>query len=431
MAALSADDKTPEEALAHWMIVLTWPMWLLGALYHVYPMLAWTLAIWGFARRMGFTAEEPRSMRRVPAGVWVWLAGSVMMVLALVAGHLGNGYSLLEMIKSLFGWAKGWALFALLPFAGASLRIRPHVLYRATNILSAQTLAVIPFFVLASLSGLPPVLYTSPLYYLGGASHTFFQVGTHWLDPGSPDIRFRFFAPWGPAAALVAQIALVFALFDRDWRWRTAGVVSSVLICYLAKSRLSVVAIPVILVAIPLMSQIYRPVVIGAAGIASVSAAFLFVTLQSLIAQGVDTFRNARADSSRVRETLQRIAIHRWANEAPVFGHGMVGRGSHLVEFMPIGSHHTWNGLLFIKGGVGFLSLAVPMAWTFVELVIKAQRDPVARAALGVLIVLFINSFGENLEILSYLVWPGLLLLGIAFNRRYVGIWSPTLGSQR
>ena len=431
MAASTANDKTPEEALAHWMIVLTWPMWLLGALYHVYPILAWVFAIWGMARRLGYTAEEPREIRPVPLGVWVWLAGTTMMVMALVVGHLGNGYGVAEMVKSLLGWAKGWALFALLPFAGSSLRIRPYVLIRSVNILSVHTLAITPVLMAGALVGLPSVLYMSPLYYLGGASHPFFQVGTHWVDPGSPDIRFRFYAPWGPAAAFVAQMALVFALHDRDWRYRAAGVVSAIVVCYLAKSRLSAVAIPLILVVMPLVSQIYKPAVVGVAGLASVGGAFLFAAVQSLISQGVDTFRNARADSSRVRETLQRIALHRWENEAAVFGHGMVERGPHLVEFMPIGSHHTWNGLLFIKGAVGALGLAVPLGWSFVEMLIKAQRDPIARVALGVVIVLFINSFAENIEILVYLIWPALLLLGIAFNRRRVGIWSQTLGTPR
>ena len=413
------------------MIVSTWPLWLLGALYHVYPILAWVFAIWGLARRIGLTAEEPRVIRPLPVGVWVWLLGTAMMVGALVVGHLGNGYGVPEMVKSLFGWAKGWALFALLPFAGSSLRIRPHVLIRSVNILSVHTLVITPFLILGSLVGLPPVLYMSPLYYLGGASHPFFQVGTHWIDPGSPDIRFRFYAPWGPAAAFVAHIGLVFALHDRDWRYRAAGIVSSVVVCYLAKSRLSTVAIPVILLAMPLASQLYRPVVVGAAGIASVGGAFLFAAVQTLILQGAEMFRSARADSSRVREALQRIALHRWENEALVFGHGMVERGPHLVEFMPIGSHHTWNGLLFIKGAVGALGLAAPLAWSFVEFLIKSQRDPVARTALGVIIVLFINSFAENIEILVYLIWPALLLLGIAFNRRRVGVWSPTLGSPR
>ena len=77
------------------------------------------------------------------------------------------------------------------------------------------------------------------------------------------------------------------------------------------------------------------------------------------------------------------------------------------------------------------MALAGPLAWTFVEVLIKAQRDRAAQAALGVVLVLFINSFGENIEILAYLIWPGLLLLGIAMKRRRVGLWVSTLGCDR
>jgi hypothetical protein len=100
-----------------------------------------------------------------------------------------------------------------------------------------------------------------------------------------------------------------------------------------------------------------------------------------------------------------------------VWGHGIVERGPHLVEYMPIGSHHSWYGLLFVKGAVGFGALALPMAWSVVELTIKAQRSGVARLGLGIVLVMFLYTFGENLEILTYLLWPGLVVLGGAFAR--------------
>ena len=413
------------------MIVGTWAVWAVGGLYHAFPLLGWVLAGWGFARRFGLTARDPATMKPVPMGVWVWIAGTTLMAAALILGHINFDFDALDIVKSLLGWLKGWALFAVLPYAGASLRIRPQVLIRGMNILSAQTLVLTPFLLMGGTLGLPQVIYVSPLYYLGGASHAFFEVGTYWIDPGTTDVRLRFYAPWGPAAALVAQVAFVMGIFDRDWRWRVVAVASAVAVCYLAKSRLSLVAIPVLIAAIPVLSQLYRPVMIGLAGILTMAATLTFSSVMMIVDGAVTTFNNARADSSRVRATLQRIAIHRWSNEAPLFGHGAVERGSHLVEFMPIGSHHTWNGLLFVKGGVGFLALAGPMLWTFLELLVKAQRDSTARAAMGVVIVLFINSFGENLEILCYLLWPGLLLIGVAMNRRAVGLWSAIMGAQR
>lgn len=430
MVALSVDNQTPEESLVHWAIIGTWGVWAIGGLYHFFPILAWTLALWGAARKCGLTTDDPEYLKPVPIGVWIWIGSMGLMALALVGGLVAFDYSLMDILKALFGWAKGWALMAVLPFAGATLRIRPQVLIRAMNILSAQTLILTPIFMLSTAIGLPQVLYVSPLYNIGGASSAFFEIGTYWIDPGTTDVRFRFYAPWGPAAALVAQVAFVMGLFDRDKRWRAVAVVSAAIVCYLAKSRLSLVAIPILIVAIPALSQIYRPLVVGIVGSVCFSATIMLDVIVATIEQAVTSFNNARADSSRVRATLQRIAFQRWSDDdgAMLFGHGAVERGSHLVEFMPIGSHHTWYGLLFVKGSLGFLALSAPFLWTFLELLIKAQRDRTARAALGVILVLFINSFGENLEILCYLIWPGLLLIGVAMRRRYVGLWTTTLG---
>jgi hypothetical protein len=127
-------------------------------------------------------------------------------------------------------------------------------------------------------------------------------------------------------------------------------------------------------------------------------------------------FAGARADSTRVRETLGRIAIERWQSEAYWFGHGVVERGPHLVEYMPIGSHHSWYGLLFVKGLVGLLALAIPL---FVSLALcfrAAMLSPIGRTGLSMVLVYILYSFGENLEVLTYLCWPALVIMGIALR---------------
>ncbi len=115
---------------------------------------------------------------------------------------------------------------------------------------------------------------------------------------------------------------------------------------------------------------------------------------------------------------LKRIAVYRWKVEAPLWGHGIVEKGPHLVEGMPIGSHHTWAGLLFVKGAAGFAALALPMLASFVDLLIRAldSRRQLARVGLSIVIILFLYTFGENLEILVYLYWPGLVVMGLALQ---------------
>ena len=420
--------ETPEERLIYWTIVSTWALWLIGALYHVSPLLAWTLACIGAQRRLGLSNNAALTPRPLRAGPIVWIAGMLAMAFALVAGHLNFDAGIVQTAKSLFGWCKGWALFAVLIYAGASLRIKPQVIVRALGVLGAQTLALTPVLVLGALVGLPAVLYVSPLQYLGGPGPTFFDVGAHVWDPGTLGFRLRYFSPWSPAAAFVANLAFVIALFDRDWRWKWIGVASAISVCILTQSRLSLVAVPLISLALPVLSNLLRPLAAALASVASTISAIAFAEISFAIENLTIAFNNARADSSRVRATLQRMAQHRWETEAPLFGHGAVERGPHLVEFMPIGSHHTWNGLLFVKGAVGFAALAIPFAWCVAELVAKAQRDRVARMALGIMLVMLLHSFGENLEILAYIAWPALLLIGIAMQRRLVHPAARLLG---
>ena len=129
----------------------------------------------------------------------------------------------------------------------------------------------------------------------------------------------------------------------------------------------------------------------------------------------LNSVKSMRADSTRVRELLGEIAITRWWTEAPIWGHGIVERGPHAVEYMPIGSHHTWYGLLFVKGAVGAIALAIPLAWSLIEFALLAvTRSKAGRIAFGMVLLMSFYSIGENLEILAYLIWPGLLVMGIA-----------------
>ncbi|MEM6611940.1 MAG: O-antigen ligase domain-containing protein, partial [Cyanobacteria bacterium P01_C01_bin.72] len=155
--------------------------------------------------------------------------------------------------------------------------------------------------------------------------------------------------------------------------------------------------------------------------------------LATNIMQGINAFwtnfKAQRAASSRVRAALKEIAFYRAQTEAPIWGHGVLQMGPHVVEFMPIGSHHTWAGLAFVKGMVGFYALAIPMFLGFLFLLFKAQNNRDAATGLAILFILFLYTFGENLEILAYLYWPGLILMGIGFSKDRVSNSSSNIVS--
>lgn len=407
--------RNPAEHMVYKAMSLTWPFYAVGALYVVGPVLAWVLGglavlslYLGPAIRHDLRATGP-----VPPLVWVWMISMSVMLVALWVGHLDWGLGLTQTIKSTVGWAKGWALLALFPLIGAVLPIRRAVLIRGQCVIGAWTLALAPLLLLAPYIGLPERIFTSPLKALGGPGPEYFSVFLYTLDPASWTPRWQFYAPWSPFAALLGVVMVLFALEEKDSKWMLAGLGAGILMILASKSRMGLVGLVACTVTPRLMPLILRGWAWHATAALTASLAVLGSAIVTLAQDAVSTFKSARADSTRVRETLQRIASERWQNEAPWFGHGTVQPGSHAVEYMPIGSHHTWYGLLFVKGLVGFTALLIPMIWHTGLVMIDTVRQPRGRLPMGILMTIILLSFGENLEIEAYMLWPGLVLLGI------------------
>lgn len=416
-----AASTDPQPHLAERLIVATigatWWLWLVGGLYIAGPVLGWTLAAMVlYAWYIGPALPEAARPQRPQWVIWLWLVGMALMLLILFAGHANFNLGTDQTIKSAVGWAKGWALLALFPLAGSVLHIRLEAVVRAVCRLGRQTLFLLPIFLIAPFIGLPETLWVSPLKIFGGAGDEYFAAVLYTIEPGEGTPRWQFFAPWSPAAGMVAVIHFLLAREEKDTLWRWIGMMAAILIALLSQSRLALVALAVI---IPMTYFIGR---------ANRGSSWLLVAplvllagwfgpqIQALADQAIDSFSGARADSSRVRAALGRIALQRWQDEAYWFGHGIVVPGPHLVEYMPIGSHHSWYGLLYVKGILGALALAIPMLATLGASVVSATRGPVGRLALAMMLTYWLYSFGENLEVLTYIAWPALLVVGIAFR---------------
>lgn len=410
-------DATPRnmaERMVSATLRWTWPFYFLGALYVVGPVLAWLLG--GLAALVLYLGPAIRPDLRargpVPPVVWAWFAGMAVMLVALWIGHLDWGLGAKKTIKSSIGWAKGWALLALFPFAGAVLPIRREVLVRGQCIVGLWTLCLLPILFAAPYAGLPERIFTSPLKAIGGPGPEYFSVFFFTWDPASWTPRWQFYAPWSPFAALLGVLQVCFALEERNVKWRSIGIAAGVAMILLSKSRMGLVGLVACTTGPRLMPLLLRGWAWQMLAAATASLAVVGAALGQAIKDGIAAFKGARADSTRVRATLQRIAGERWENEAFWFGHGTVQPGAHIVEYMPIGSHHTWWGLLFVKGLVGMLALLVPLVWQTLLALIDAARGPRGRLPLSIMMTIVLLSFGENLEIEAYLLWPGLILLG-------------------
>ncbi|MGB7373891.1 O-antigen ligase family protein [Pontixanthobacter sp.] len=416
--ATSADHpQTPAERLISVTIQSTWALWLVGGLYIAGPALGWILAL--MAARELYLAPGLAPANRPPQPglvIQVWLAAMLVMLVVLWIGHSNFNLGAAKTIKSSIGWAKGWALIALFPFAASVLHIRAEYIYRAICKLGLQTLIILPVFIAAPFIGLPDTLWVSPLQILGGAGSEYFAATLYTIEPGAGTPRWQFFAPWSPAAGMIAVVYVVLAAQERHLGWKVTGIIAGLALAVLSQSRLALVAIILIVPVLYMLGRTRSPALWMAAVPAVLLAGLFGPVLIELADQIMSDFRGARADSSRVREALGRIAIERWENEAPWFGHGVVENGPHMVEYMPIGSHHSWYGLLFVKGLVGALALAVPLALSVIVLAAKGVSDALPRTAFGMVLVLVLYSFGENLEILSYLYWPALIVIGLALK---------------
>lgn len=408
-----------EEKLIWYSLIGTYGLYFAGGLYVWWSGVAWVLAgrlFWKLYRQSSTTPAAERIA--VPASLWIWVVGMVAMELALVMGHGDFDLGFAKTITSTINWGREWALFAVFPLVGC-LPIRPQLLYRAVCVVCLQSLLLIPVFYAGYLANLPDSLYVSPLRYVGGNNAAMYEVFLYQPDPENNQIRLQLFAPWAPALGLVANVYLLLALNETSNRWRWIGIVGALLMAAVSFSRLAIVALIGVAVVAWLLRNLSKPLVPVTAGLIA-AVAGVFATGISQAGEAVwENFNGARAASSRVRSTLGRIALERWQNDAPVWGHGVIEpKGPKIVEFMPIGTHHTWFSLLYTKGIVGFGALAAVFAWSIVVLAHKSIHSPLARTGLSLVLTLCFYTFGENIDSLCYLYAPGLMIIGMAFKEK-------------
>ena len=408
--------RAPEDLIVALALAATWFVYLFGGLYVLGPVLGVGLTGLLFARTYLANGQiETRCVPTIPSGVWVWILGMLVMLLALEVGHMNQNLGLGQTIKSTIGWAKGWALLALFPLIGACMTIRVDTIIRAAGWVALGSLVLTPVFLVAPMVGLPERLFVSPLKLVGGPGPEFFAVQLYSYEPMDGSTRLRYFTPWSPAAGMIGNMYLIFALSDKRRFWKWMGILSAMAMIVTSKSRLALAAAMFIWPVVIAVGESKRPLMWFTATLGLLLLTPMAQSILDWIDATLNSVKSMRADSTRVRELLGDIAMTRWWTEAPVWGHGIVERGPHAVEYMPIGSHHTWYGLLFVKGAVGAIALAIPLAWSLIEFSLLAiTRSKAGRIAFGMVLLMAFYSIGENLEILAYLIWPGLIVMGIA-----------------
>jgi hypothetical protein len=414
MSSVSIKPQNLPETLVWYYILGTYVFYFTGLQFVAGPILGGILAFLALKKWWLQTESTPLSERiTIPISVWVWLIATLVIEFALIVGHLDFNLGLFQILKSTLLWYRTWFLLALFPLAGC-LNIRPQLVCRATCILCLQSLILIFLIYLPSvLLNLPELVYTSPLKFFGSPT-THYDTNVL-LRIGK---RLVLFAPWPTYLGILGNTYFFLALHESDRKWRWIGIVTSMLMIVLSVSRLAVLSLPIVLVSLWIITNIARPWVQILAGFLSFGMSVFLPTLLSWAQAFKDEVDRFRSGSSQVREAIYQMTLDRWWQEAIIWGHGMnPEKGPAYLADKPFGSHHTWYGILYSHGLVGLFALAIAFAWTVIDLVIKAQRNQVAKIAFAIVLSLLLGSLIDNLNFFSYLYYPGLILLGIALKQ--------------
>ena len=408
-----------EESLVWYVIIGTYGIYVLGILFPIYSLLAWVLGGYlGLKMLSQSSNTAAKGKISIPWITWLWGICSLIILVATCVGIIDFKLGTNPLLRGILGWLTSTAIMPLFLLSGC-LNIRPKLIYRAVCILCLQSLIAIPIAYAAYYINLPDILYTSPIERLIQNGPIFHNVGFYTSDYGADNIRLFLFTPWCPALGLVSNVFFFMTLQESNKKWRYIGIVGAIAMNIVSFSRVALVSLPLVLMIIWGLKNFTRPGVQIIAGIVSFIAGIFSYQLANTATELVDSFHSSRADSSRVRAALQRVAIDAW-QEAPIWGHGAQKPGPPVLANMPIGSHHTWIGMLYTKGLVGFLALLIPVTCSFIDLLFKARESKISETALSILLVLLAFSFGEQIDVLAYIIWPGLIIMGMAFkqNRR-------------
>lgn len=405
-----------EEKVVWYSLIGTYIFFLLGAQYVVIPAIAWLLTLYVCKKlwiQTDKTLEEEKIV--IPLSIWIWLISIIIMGLGMIVGHVDFELGLFKIIASTANWARRWSLWALFPLISC-LNIRPALIYRGVCILCLQSLVIIPIAYILIALNIPDSAYISPLNFLGGGP-MYYAISLHSFDIDTNQIRLSLFAPWAPALGLVANIYFLLVREEQNKRWRWIGIISCIAMIVLSVSRSAILCLFIIPFLTLVLKKINQPLVHVILGISSFFGAVFASLAIELLELFEKLFNSSRASSSKVRKTLSDMALYKWEKEAPIWGHGATEeKGPIIVASMPIGSHSTWSGLLYVQGLVGFIAFIFPLLWSFIDLLMKAQRTKSAEIGLSILLVLFIFTFSENISDLAYIYWAGLLIIGIAFK---------------
>ena len=414
---IAIEQNNRFERIVWWSILCTIPLWLIGGLYIVGSILGWILCI---LKLLDNNTNDKQNSSQINILILSWLIGSFVLLICLFIGHYNFELGLLTTLKSSIGWAKGWALFPLYMLCGL-MPIKKEIIVRSIALNCIFILVILIVGIILFLFGIQGSIYTSPLRFVSpGNTDAFFDFSLYYRDIVTNIIKVRLFTPWSPALGLLANIYFWIIINESSLKIRNIALLSVFSLCIVSGSRAAIASIVIIPTILFISRNVRGYLVFYAASLSTAIATIYYDAIITFSSDSWQQVRNLRSDSSRVRSLLTEISLQRWIDEAFWWGHGIVIKGPKLVEYILIGTHNTWVHLLYAKGLIGLIAFLVPMLILLILSLfnfIKNKTDKLSTSCLGISLVLWQYTISENLEMLAYLYWPGLILVGISFSK--------------
>lgn len=418
MGSKSIKPQNLPEKVVWYFLLGTYGLYLCGGQYNFIVLMGSFLLFYLVRQWWWQNPSTPESERIVIAPLaWAWLGAMLIVELALIVAHFNFDLGMGTIIKSSSHWYRTWAIFGIFPLVG-HLNIRPQIIYRAICILCLQSIVVAIAGTLLGLAvGGREISYISPLIVSGG-DETHYKI---YLVQTLINNRLELFTPWSTTLGMMGNTYLLLASQEQDRNWRVIGILGSIMMIIFSWSRLAIVSLFFIPIAIWVLSNVIRPwMQFTASAICFLSGLFFanLINLWNSFQELVNSLRPDTIDSSNTRLAIYKLTLYRWRTEAPVWGHGLTPeRGPGAIDYYPIGSHQTWLYLLFAHGLVAFIPCLLVSIWTLISLIIKAHSNKLAKVCLGIFLVIVLNSFTDNIQSFAFLYWPSLLLLGIVYKQ--------------
>lgn len=436
MKSSSIKPKNFSERMILWSFILIYPIYFAGMTYPFRVLMPWgLLMVFGIAKCIiKFSWKSPTGLqltsyldnqfpsnqnsKGIPLLVWLWLISMIFMGVVKTIGLIDYGYDLNEILRSFLSWLGTWGLIGVAPFLGYLLAVRAELLYRGACIIALQSLLLTPFSYAAYVLKFSENLYLSPLERLFQNGPIYYIVSFYIRDVDTGGVRLCLFTPWAPALGLMGGLFLVLCLQEKQSVWRWLGVIGSLTMIITSVSRGMLLSLPIIFLTVWILEKLSFLNLQVLTGILfflfGTSSSFIFNQIGSLLGD----LKSTRESSSKVRDKLGELALEQWT-ESPIWGHGKMVDGPPSVKKMPIGSHHTWIGLLFTQGFLGVLALLIPSVITIGWLVLSLKRPAIqlyAKVTLTLFLIILSGSFVDNIESMAYLYWPALMMIGITLR---------------